>query len=132
MTDKFTESMEVVEVGDLRPSSIGERDDVMRGVLINGVTPDAARMLYKKCEVVPAGAMMEIERLREAREELLDANAKMLEMLKMVMAKLQENHVYKRLGAGFEADDDHRYLADICYELNWITDVEGDGNEPHA
>ena len=73
MTDKFTESMEVAEVGDLRPSSIGERDDVMRGVLINGVTSDAAKMLYKKCEILAAGTAKEIEKLKEINADLLDA-----------------------------------------------------------
>lgn len=75
--NNFTEHMEVEKIGTLKPGDIGlgtcdgceKNIHKFPGVLIQGVTSDAAKLLYGKVEIVPASTKERLEaRNKELRE----------------------------------------------------------------
>lgn len=79
--NKFTESMEVEAVGNLKPGDIGwgtcdgceKNIHKFPGVLLQGVTQDAAKLLYEKVEVVAEGTKAKMSELEASNNELLEA-----------------------------------------------------------
>lgn len=74
--NKFTESMEVIEIGTMRlcdsvPVCANFTD--VTGVLIEGITKDAAKLLYEKVEIVAEGTKAKMEELEASNKELLGA-----------------------------------------------------------
>ena len=76
--NKFTEHMEVEKIGTLKPGDIGlgtcdgceKNIHKFPGVLIQGITSDAAKLLYEKVEIVPAGTKARLEKLEASNKEL--------------------------------------------------------------
>lgn len=78
---KFTGSMEVVAVGNLTPDKIGgdacngcpNNTCKSPGVLIDGLTREAVKLLYEKCEIVPVGTIEKLAKLEEINAVMLKA-----------------------------------------------------------
>jgi hypothetical protein len=78
--NKFTEHMEVEKIGTLKPGDIGwgtcdgcEKNIYkFPGVLIQGITEEAAKLLYEKVEIVPEGTKERLEKLEARNAELLE------------------------------------------------------------
>ncbi len=71
--NKFTESMEVIEIGTMRlcdsvPVCANFTD--VTGVLIDGITKDAAKLLYEKVEIVPEGTKAKMEEMAAANRNM--------------------------------------------------------------
>lgn len=71
--NKFTESMEVIEIGTMRlcdsvPVCANFTD--VTGVLIEGITKEAAKLLYEKVEVVPVGTKEKMAELEASNKQL--------------------------------------------------------------
>ena len=79
--NKFTEHMEVEKIGTLKPGDIGwgtcdgcEKNIYkFPGVLIQGITEEAAKLLYEKVEIVPEGTKAKVAELEASNKELLEA-----------------------------------------------------------
>ncbi len=79
--NRFTDHLTVEAVGNLAPSRIGSEacehcennKNGGPGVLLEGVTPEAVRLLYQQCELHPEGTAETIKQLREANAELAKA-----------------------------------------------------------
>jgi len=79
--NKFTEHMEVEKIGTLKPGDIGlgtcdgceKNIHKFPGVLIHGITSDAAKLLYGKVEIVPEGTKARLEKLEASNSDLLEA-----------------------------------------------------------
>jgi hypothetical protein len=72
--NKFTESMEVIEIGTMRlcdsvPVCANFTD--VTGVLIEGITKDAAKLLYEKVEIMPVGTKAKMAELEASNKEML-------------------------------------------------------------
>jgi hypothetical protein len=78
--NKFTEHMEVEKIGTLKPGDIGwgtcdgcEKNIYkFPGVLIQGITEEAAKLLYEKVEIVPEGTKARMEKLEARNREMLE------------------------------------------------------------
>ena len=79
--NKFTEHMEVEKIGTLKPGDIGwgtcdgcpKNIHKFPGVLIQGITQEAALLLFQKVEIVPAGTKARLEKLEDSSAGLLKA-----------------------------------------------------------
>lgn len=90
--NEFTESMEVEAVGNLKPGDIGwgtcdgceKNIHKFPGVLLQGVTQEAAKLLYEKVEIVAEGTKAKMEELEACNVELLEA-------LEYLLGQCEEN-----------------------------------------
>jgi len=72
--------MEVEKIGTLKPGDIGwgtcdgcEKNIYkFPGVLIQGITEEAAKLLYEKVEIVPVGTNAKVAELEARNKELMD------------------------------------------------------------
>ena len=79
--NKFNESMEVEAVGTLKPGDIewGTCDGCPKntcknpGVLIQGITQEAALLPFQKVEIVPEGTKAKVAELEASNAELMEA-----------------------------------------------------------
>jgi hypothetical protein len=79
--NRYTQKLTVEAVGSLTPDRIGGGDcrncennmPCGKRVLLEGVTPEAVRLLYQQCELHPEGTAETIRRLRETNAELVKA-----------------------------------------------------------
>ena len=77
--NNFTEHMEVEKIGTLKPGDIGwgtcdgceKNIHKFTGVLLQGITEEAAKLLYEKVEIVPEGTKAKVAELEARNKELL-------------------------------------------------------------
>jgi chromosome segregation ATPase len=103
--NKFTEHMEVEKIGTLKPGDIGwgtcdgcEKNIYkFPGVLIQGITEEAAKLLYEKVEIVPEGTKERLEKLEARNAELLETlendllRKRVLELEEMLKQSMHNN-----------------------------------------
>ena len=103
--NKFTESMEVEAVGNLKPGDIGwgtcdgceKNIHKFPGVLLQGVSQEASKLLFEKVEVVPVGTTERLKNLEGINDSLVAA-------IKAVPGKpITEDWVFAEVEKGFKA-----------------------------
>jgi hypothetical protein len=87
--NKFTEHMEVEKIGTLKPGDIGlgtcdgceKNIHKFPGVLLQGITEEAAKLLYEKVEIVPEGTKARMAKLEASNAALLEALEKLVKFV---------------------------------------------------